>query len=134
MRKLQPIQYAPGEIIVRQGETPDKFYIVTRGSVDILIPQRTGVDLVVATMRQGQYFGEIELIHGGENLATARSALNTGVEVVALDRETFASLLADSQAAQAEIHRIADERLAEHVAAAKQVSLSSVKNKAIRST
>jgi CRP-like cAMP-binding protein len=129
MRKLQPLHYAPGEIIVRQGEAPDKFYMVTRGSVDILIPQRTGVDLVVATMGKGQYFGEIELIHGGENIATARAALDTGVEVVALDRETFASLLAASQAAEAEIHRVADERLAEHAAAAKEASflLSTIK-------
>jgi ABC-type lipoprotein export system ATPase subunit len=123
MSKLQPIQYAPGELIVRQGDAPDKFFMVTKGSADILIPQRTGVDLVVATMGKGQYFGEIELIHGGENIATARAALDTGVEVVALDRETFTNLLAGSQAAAAEIQRVADERLAEHAAAAKELSL-----------
>lgn len=117
MRKLRPARYAPGEIIVRQGEVADKFYIVTEGSVDILIPQRTGVELVVASMGKGHYFGEIELLHGGENIATARASLETGVAVAALDRETFTDLIAASQATEAEIHRVADERLAEHVAA-----------------
>jgi ABC-type lipoprotein export system ATPase subunit len=117
MHKLQSIRYAPGEVIVHQGETPDKFYMVTKGSADILIPQRTGVDLVVTSMGKGQYFGEIELIHGGENIATARAAVDTGVEVVALDRETFTALLAASQTTAAQIHRVADERLAEHAAA-----------------
>jgi ABC-type lipoprotein export system ATPase subunit len=121
MRKLQPARYAPGEIIVRQGEASGKFYIVTQGSVDILIPERTGVELVVATMGKGQYFGEIELIHGGENVATARADLKTGVAVVTLDRATFADLLAGSQAAETEIHRVADQRLAEHAAAEKEV-------------
>ena len=117
MHKLQPIRYAPGEVIARQGETPDKFFMVTKGSVDILIPQRTGLDLVVASMGRGQYFGEIELIHGGENMATARAALDSGVEVVALDRETFAALLAASQTTAEAIHRVADQRMAENVAA-----------------
>ncbi|MCL4860611.1 MAG: ATP-binding cassette domain-containing protein [Caldilineaceae bacterium] len=117
MHKLRPVRYAPGEIIVRQGEVADKFYIVTEGSVDIIIPQRTGVELVVASMAKGQYFGEIELLHGGENIATARASLETGVAVAALDRETFAQLMAASQSAEAEIHRVADERLAEHAAA-----------------
>lgn len=117
MRKLRPVRYAPGEIIVRQGEAADTFFIVTEGSVDILIPQRTGVELVVASMDKGQYFGEIELLHGGENIATARASLETGVAVAALDRDTFAQLIAASQSAEAEIHRVADERLAEHAAA-----------------
>lgn len=120
MRKLQPARYAPGEIIVRQGEAADKFYIVIEGSVDILIPQRTGVQLVVASMGKGQYFGEIELLHGGENIATARASLATGVAVAALDRETFAELIAASLPAQEEIRRVADERLAEHATAEQQ--------------
>jgi putative ABC transport system ATP-binding protein len=117
MRKLRPVRYAPGEIIVRQSEAADTFFIVTEGSVDILIPQRTGVELVVASLGKGQYFGEIELLHGGENIATARASLETGVAVAALDRETFAHLIAASQTAEEEIHRVADERLAEHAAA-----------------
>lgn len=117
MRQLQPVSYAPGTIILRQGQVPDRFYIITQGKVEVLISPRVGPELVVATMCAGQYFGEIELMHGGANIATIRAAPDTGVQVAALDRETFSALIAQSKAAEAAIHHIADERMAENVAA-----------------
>ncbi len=112
MHKLQPVTYPPGTVILRQGEAADRFFIITRGKVDVLLRE----NLVVATMGKGQYFGEIELMHGGTNVATVRAGLETGVEVAALDRETFGQLVAESKAAEEAIHRVADERIAENVA------------------
>ncbi len=113
MHKLQPVTYAPGTVVLRQGEAADKFYIITKGKVDVLLR----ADLVVATMGKGQYFGEIELMHGGANVATIRAGLETGVEVAALDRATFSALVAESKAAEQAIQRVADERIAENIAA-----------------
>jgi CRP-like cAMP-binding protein len=57
--------------------------------------------------------GEIELLRGGNSIATVRASLEKGAEVAALDPKEFASLIAQSEAAEAAIGRVADERLAE---------------------
>ncbi len=113
MHQLQPARYAPGQLILRQGQAPDRFYIITEGKVDVLI----GPDVVVTSMSRGQYFGEIELLHGGANLATIRAGMDAGVQVAALDRETFMRVIAESKASEEAIHQVADARLAENTAA-----------------
>ena len=116
MHKLEPVTYAPGTVILRQGEAADRFYIITKGKVDVLLRS----DLVVATMGKGQYFGEIELMRGGTNVATVRAGHESGVEVAALDRETFSQLVAESKAAEEAIQRVADERMQENLAARRE--------------
>ncbi len=113
MHQLQPVQYAPGQLILRQGQQPDRFYMITQGKVDVLI----GSDVLVTTMSSGQYFGEVELLHGGANIATIRAAQDTGVHVAVLDRAIFERVVAASKAAEQAIHLVADARLAENTAA-----------------
>jgi CRP-like cAMP-binding protein len=68
-------------------------------------------------MNPGQYFGEIELRHGGANIATIRAEAVDGVDVVAFDREMFDRLVAESPAMREAIDRTVDERITEHQAA-----------------
>jgi CRP-like cAMP-binding protein len=68
-------------------------------------------------MGVGQYFGEIELLHGGANLATIRAGSDTGVEVIALDRDEFSHMVAESPKTEEAIDQIADQRAAENLAA-----------------
>ncbi len=113
MHQLQPAQYSPGQVILRQGQQPDRFYIITQGKVDVLI----GPDVHVTTMSAGQYFGEVELLHGGTNIATIRAAQDTGVHVATLDRATFEQVIAESKTAEQALHQVADARIAENTAA-----------------
>lgn len=115
--KLEPLSYAPGAVIIREGEPAEKFYIITRGKVEVVLQRPNGQEITVSTMGTGQYFGEIELLHGGKNIATIRAALDTGVEVVTLDRETFGALLAESGRSMEEVDRVAHQRMAENIAA-----------------
>jgi CRP-like cAMP-binding protein len=68
-------------------------------------------------MGVGQYFGEIALLRGGLHNATVRAGFDTGVEVVALDRDEFRHLVAESPTTAAAIDQIADQRAAENRAA-----------------
>jgi ABC-type lipoprotein export system ATPase subunit len=113
-RNLEPKKYAPGSIIIQEGASPDKFYIITKGQVEVLVQASNGQPLVVARMGSGQYFGEIELLRGGANIATIRAALDTGVEVAALDYETFTRLIAESEPTKEEIVHVAQERILEN--------------------
>jgi ABC-type lipoprotein export system ATPase subunit len=109
--------YAPGATIIRQGEVADNFHVITGGQVEVVLQQPTGSEIVVTSMGVGQYFGEIELLHGGQNLATIRAGTTTGVEVVALDRDEFKQLVTESPTTAEAIDQIADQREAENLAA-----------------
>jgi len=111
--KLTPILYQPGAIIVRQGDEADLFYIITRGAVDVLVEQPSGAEIKVATLKSGQYFGEIALMRGGQRTATVRAVDDSDVEVMALDRETFGSLMEDAYKTREEMDNAIRVRLDE---------------------
>ena len=75
-----------------------------------------GEEFIVARMGPGQYVGEIELLRGGNSIATVRASAEEAVKVAALDPEEFAGLIAESEAARAAIGQVAQERLAENIA------------------
>jgi len=116
-RSIQPERHEPGAIILKEGLPADKFFIVTRGQAEVVLEGPDGSDIVVARMNPGQYFGEIELRHGGTNIATIRAALHEGLDVVGLEREMFDRLVAESPATREAIDRVVEERLEEHEAA-----------------
>ena len=74
-RNIQPQRHEPGAIILKEGLPADKFFIVTRGQAEVVLEGPDGSDIVVARMNPGQYFGEIELRHGGA-LDLARRGLH----------------------------------------------------------
>jgi CRP-like cAMP-binding protein len=53
--------YPPGTTVVREGDTPDSFYVVVSGSVKVFTRDAEGRELVLATKGPGQYFGEMML-------------------------------------------------------------------------
>ena len=113
-RQLERQAFAPGALILQEGALADKFYIITRGQIEVLVDASDGERLVVARMGRGQYFGEIELLRGGANMATIRADPGTGVEVTALDREVFRDLMAESQASRQALEEVAQARIAEN--------------------
>ena len=114
-RNLEREEYSPGSIILQEGSAPDKFFIITKGQIEVLVEDSEGDRLIVSRMGRGQYFGEVELLRGGSNMATVRAALDSGVQVVSLDRDTFSSLVAESEPTREALSRVADERMLENL-------------------
>jgi ABC-type lipoprotein export system ATPase subunit len=114
--KITPLVYEPGVSIIQQGTIGEKFFIITRGQVEIVLKRPSGSDVVVARYGPSQYFGEVELMFGGgRNAATARAAPDMTVEVVALDLETFTELMHESPETRAAMAEIVDARVAENI-------------------
>ena len=107
--QVQAERFAAGEVIIRQGEAGDKFYVVERGKVSVWQADADGMDLVgkVGELGPGQYFGEMALISHAPRNATVRA--DTPVVVLSLDRVNFDRLvreqLAVAQHIQAGIRR-----------------------------
>jgi predicted ATPase len=107
---LQPQRYAAGQVIVRQGDEADAFYIITDGQLDVLVDQPDDPPLPVNRLRRGEYFGEIALLRGGRRTATVRVSTDAPAEALALDRATFDRLLAESETARNDVERVLSVR------------------------
>ena len=103
--------YPAGSVIIRRGDAAGDFYIVTAGTVEILLQHPHGGEVVVNRLGSGEYFGEIALLRGGTRRNTVRAGPDEPVEVMALDRETFEQLVRESEPARRELGRVADARL-----------------------
>jgi CRP-like cAMP-binding protein/cytochrome P450 len=100
-----------GTVVVRQGESADRFYVLVKGEVEVVNERPNGTEIPIARLGPGDYFGEAGLLRDGVRTATVRTA--TDAELVAIDREGFQGLLRESSEIAAEIGEVMEERLAE---------------------
>jgi CRP-like cAMP-binding protein len=62
IKALRKRKVKQGEIIIKQGEIGDKFYIIGSGEVSIHIKKGLGKAKKVATLSTGDFFGEMALV------------------------------------------------------------------------
>src|SRR5258708_20084690 len=67
---VELVRYAPGQVIARQGDPADSFYLVRIGFVKIT-EEYPGGELVLAYLSRGDYFGEIGLLAADLRPATS---------------------------------------------------------------
>lgn len=89
---LEPCQFVDGEVIIRQGEPGDAFYIIVAGNANCSITNAAGVTSIVKQYKETEYFGEIALLNHSPRAATV-TATGGPVKCVKLDRERFERVL-----------------------------------------
>jgi len=95
--RLEPVTYAAGEIVFRQGDVADRFYIVVRGELEVVVTLPDGRDVLTAVLESGQYFGEAGLLQNLPRSATVRVTADNDAAVMAMERTTFAQLIEENQ-------------------------------------
>ncbi len=101
-------RFAPGEIIARQGDAADSFYLVRIGFVKIS-ENYPGGEMVLAYLSRGDYFGEIGLLGGG--VRTAMCTALDHVEVVRIAGSDFRDMVARFPNVRKGLEDVATERL-----------------------
>jgi hypothetical protein len=93
--RLQSIvekRYKAGDVIFRQGDYPDRLYVIGSGEVDVIRESPGKGDVVLTRLGKDQFFGEIGILGHTPRTATVRAA--TDVEVLSIHRDYFSSLFA----------------------------------------
>jgi CRP-like cAMP-binding protein len=106
--KFGPEQFLAGADIIQQGDVPDKFYIITRGKVAVVLQPPDGLDAVIDYLGPGDFFGEVGLLNQSRRMATVRA--ETAVDVMAMDYQTFRTWIEGSPLVAQEIEALAAAR------------------------
>ena len=105
--RFGPEQYSAGSVIIRQGDLPEKFYIITIGNADVEHDGPEGIN-IIDHLGPGDFFGEIGLLKKRRRTATVRA--RNDMTVMAMDQQTFANWLNTSGLVQEEIKELMDIR------------------------
>src|SRR5207247_10610507 len=88
--RVEMVRYEPGQMICRQSEPADSFFLVRIGFVKVT-QAFPGGEMVLRYLARGSYFGEIGLLGAGGRTATC-GALDH-VEVIQIRGEDFHAML-----------------------------------------
>lgn len=99
--------YAPGEIVIQQGDYGEELFIVEKGEVDVLIDVHDGMQHV-ATLRKDQWFGEMSLMTGESRTATVRA--DGEVALLVVGKEALQPILEAHPELADEVSRLLAER------------------------
>ena len=87
---LQEEHYEFGDVIVKQDDPADSFYLLTHGRARALKIKPDGEEVPLGSLKPGDSFGEAALADGGTRNATVRCS--TAVDVLRIDRDEFLQL------------------------------------------
>lgn len=89
-----PCTKSPGEIIMKQGDDGDNFYVIASGKVEIWIAKGSGPSAKISELGEWLSFGELALMHGTPRSATVKA--KTECKLWAIDRDTYRRILMQS--------------------------------------
>ena len=75
--RLRVRRFRRNEVIMHQGDPGDSLHIVGVGAVKIVLPSAEGEEAIIATLRPGDFFGELALIEEHPRTATVTAAEET---------------------------------------------------------
>jgi putative ABC transport system ATP-binding protein len=106
------VTVGPGEVILEHGQSVEYLYMIAAGSVEVLAGGGAG-DVRLATLSAGDLFGEIELLRGGQAIATVRAG-ERPVDLLTFPRADFLRIMAESPISAEALDRIVQGRLEQH--------------------
>ncbi|HLO29475.1 MAG TPA: DUF1003 domain-containing protein [Anaerolineales bacterium] len=88
---MQEMRFRAGQIIIREGDVGDLFYVITEGYAEVIIRDADGADLVLHKAGPGDFFGELSMLTNEPRSARVRAVEN--LSTLALERDDFFEFL-----------------------------------------
>jgi ABC-type lipoprotein export system ATPase subunit len=114
-RNAKEQTYQAGAMIFTEGTNADAFYIVSKGTVEIVLPRSNQTDVVALQLGPGKFFGEMSFFHEHKRSASVRASESSAVEVLRLGYDQLTELLNQSEVTRDALHRAADKHEEENV-------------------
>jgi len=85
------LQFLPGQVICRQGDYEETFYVILSGKVEVTTRSQAGKELFLALLERGEFFGEMGPLSGHPRTATVTARERT--VVLQVPKDLFKDLL-----------------------------------------
>lgn len=109
-KEMKHHRFAPGQVIIREGDPGDSFHIIVDGEVAFLTVDAGGRELQLDQAGAGQWFGELSILSGDPRSARVKAV--TPVTTLAIEREPFRAFLMAEPHAALDILAVIARRLA----------------------
>jgi ABC-type bacteriocin/lantibiotic exporter with double-glycine peptidase domain/CRP-like cAMP-binding protein len=90
-RSFTTVELGFGEVVFRQGQTPDAYYVVADGTARVLVDGDDGDEVSLSVVHPGDAFGEGALLEGTPQTATVRAS--SPLRLLRLDRGVFEAIV-----------------------------------------
>ena len=88
---MEELKFKPGQVISREGELGDLFYVITEGHAEVLIRDANGSDVILHEAGPGDFFGELSMLTSEPRSARVRAVEH--LTALALERAEFFEFL-----------------------------------------
>ena len=95
-RTLRARRFRRVEVLFHEGDPGDALLVVVSGAVKVVVPSEDGGEAILATLRRGDFLGELAVLDGAPRSASAVALEAT--EALALPRDQFLGLVASEPA------------------------------------
>jgi hypothetical protein len=106
---LETEQHAIEGTIIEEGDEGEKFYIIAKGDVEIFTTGVRNEKLLINTLGEGEYFGEIALLEGMKRTATIQAT--TPLTLLSLSRKKFYEVLDQNPELREQFDKATAERM-----------------------
>jgi small-conductance mechanosensitive channel/CRP-like cAMP-binding protein len=100
--------YASKEVIIKQGEPGDSFYIIENGEAAVRFTDDKGEISTIKTLTSSTFFGELSLLTGSNRTATVIAI--TDCQLIKINTDTFKSIIMSNPAVTEKISHIITSR------------------------
>lgn len=114
-KSARKLNFEAGAMILSEGANADTFYVVSHGTVEVILPRQNQSDVVALQLGPGKVFGEMEFFHEKKHRASIRASESGPVEVLAIGYEKLAELLDQSEVTREALNQMANRRQGENL-------------------
>ncbi|KAA2265826.1 cyclic nucleotide-binding domain-containing protein [Solihabitans fulvus] len=104
--RFQQQEFAPGDVLVASGQPLDQVLLIAHGKVRRTGTGKYGDQLTLGTVADGHYLGDEALTGGQEDTWAYAVTAVTPVTALVLPRQSFADLVATSEALRTQIDQV----------------------------
>jgi CRP-like cAMP-binding protein len=115
-RNAEQLNYEAGAMILTEGTNAESFYIVSKGTVEVVLPRANQSDVIALQLGPGKYFGEIEFFHEKKHHASIRASEQGPAEVLRMSFDQLNELLGQSPITREALQQSADAHKKENLA------------------